>query len=223
MASVRAQFAEDMEQVGRQLLDQCGHVETMLGLAMQAVAGRDLSLVEEVKRRQNALVAALLGMEEQCVRLIALQQPVGRDIRFIATALKVVNELERCGDHCAAIARIARKRAHENAPPEELFALADLVRNMLKDAMVALVTHDLALVEQVLRADTLVDKQFHALRDIFHDTLRHRSDLVVETSYLLFAIRDLACFAEHVITIAERIQYVETGELKLLDSDDTPA
>ena len=107
--------------------------------------------------------------------------------------------------------------------PDELIQLADVVRNMLKDVMVALVTHDLSLVEAVLQADYVVDQRFHVLRDIFHDTLRHRSDRVVETSYLLFAIRDLACLAEHVVTIAERINYVETGVLKQLDSDNTPA
>src|ERR1700744_4749647 len=97
------------------------------------------------------------------MRLTPLQQPIARDLRVIGTAMKVITDLERIGDHAVDIAKVARKLARDSfyKPLVDLPKMASIVRQMLHDALGAFVNHDLALVDRVVSADDSVDDLFH--------------------------------------------------------------
>src|SRR2546422_9086557 len=97
------------------------------------------------------------------MRLLALQQPMARDLRLIGTALKVITDLERIGDHAVDIAKVARKLSREPlyAPLVDIPKMGTCVRQMLEDSLSAFVNHDLPLVDRVVASDDEVDTMFH--------------------------------------------------------------
>lgn len=219
MATTRLQFAEELESLRHQLLEMGSEADSMVAQAVHALITQDPALAEEVIARDDVVDEQDLRIESECMRMIALQQPLARDLRLIGTALKVITDLERIGDHAVDIAKIARKLALETfyKPLVDLPHMAECVRYMLRNAMAAFVNHDLEQVDNVVVADDEVDALFHKIRDELHAVMRRDPQLVVQGSYLLFVAHYLERIADHTVNIAERVHYVETGSLAQLD------
>ena len=194
--------------------------DSMVGLAIQALSERNEILAERVIASDDVVDRLDIDIEAECLRLIAQQQPVARDLRFIGTAMKVITDLERIGDHAVDIAKIGRKLAQENwtDPLVDLPRMAAMVRSMLGDVMIALVNHDLAKAEAVAKQDDEVDLLFSQIGEDLYATMSRNGTNVVRASYLLFAAHYLERIADHIVNIAERIHFVERGELSHLAS-----
>jgi phosphate transport system protein len=218
MTATRSLFQEDLEKLRHRLLEMASEADNMVALAMRALIEQNLALAEEVIAGDDVVDDQDIEIEAECIRLIALQQPMARDLRLIGTALKVITDLERIGDHAVDIAKVARKLVGDTfyKPLVDLPRMADSVRQMLRDAMAALVNHDLTLVNTVVEADNAVDKQFHQVREELHAVMQRASAMVVQASYLLFVAHYLERIADHTVNIAERVYYVETGNLAQL-------
>ncbi len=218
MSGTRMHFVEELESLRRLLLQMGSVADSMVLNAVDALTTQDTELAEQVIRRDDEVDMLDLKIEALCMRLIALQQPLARDLRLVGTALKVITDLERIGDHAVDIAKIARKLARDTFYKQlvDLPHMADRVRNMLHNAVHALVEQDLALVNQVIQADDAVDDIFHKLREELHTAMGRDSGLVVQASYLLFVAHHLERIADHAVNIAERVHYVETGSLEQL-------
>ena len=117
-------FDEELNELKMRLLLMGGRAETVVHKAIDALKNRDADLAEEVIRDDSAIDALEVEIDERCVRLLALRQPVGQDLRFIISALKIVNDLERVGDHAVNIAQSAIKLSKE----PELKPLVDIPR-----------------------------------------------------------------------------------------------
>ncbi|HLV80536.1 MAG TPA: phosphate signaling complex protein PhoU [Chthonomonadaceae bacterium] len=218
MSTLRQHFEQDLERISEQLLEMGLQADTMLDLALRALRERSVPLAEQVIAADDEIDALDLLIEAECMRLIALQQPTARDLRLIGTALKVIKDLERIGDHAVDIAKVARKLAHEpfQMPAGDLLQMAQRVRQMLKDALTAFLEHDLELVEKVVADDDVVDALFHEIRSELHGRMQQDASLIVPASYLLFVAHYLERVADHTVNIAERVHYVETGQLAQL-------
>jgi phosphate transport system protein len=214
----RSTFQEELGEVRRLLLEMGGQVDAMVGQAMEALVNQDVALAETILANDDAVDDLDVLIETECMRLIALQQPLARDLRLIGTALKVITDLERIGDHAVDIAKVARKLARHSfyKPLVDLPRMAVIVRQMLHDAMAAFVNHDLATVSKVVDTDDAVDDLFHRVRDELHEAMERDSRLVVQASYLLFVAHYLERIADHTVNIAERVYYVETSSLAQL-------
>ena len=223
MSVTRSQFEVELEEVRQHILEMGSGVNRMVADAMLALREQDVALAESVISGDDRIDDLDLSIEAHCMRLIALQAPVGRDLRTVGTALKVITDLERIGDHAVDIAKVARKLARDTfyQPLVDLPRMTEAVRAMLRDALSAFVNHNLGLVTSVTQADDDVDRLFHNLRDELHAVMRHDRNLVVQASYLLFVAHYLERIADHTVNIAERVCYVETGRLTQLASDDT--
>jgi phosphate transport system protein len=218
MTATRSLFQEDLEKLRHRLLEMASEADNMVALAMQALIEQNLALAEKVIAGDDVVDDQDIEIEAECIRLIALQQPMARDLRLIGTALKVITDLERIGDHAVDIAKVARKLVGDTfyKPLVDLPRMADSVRQMLRDAMAALVNHDLTLVNTVVEADNAVDTRFHQVREELHAVMQRDSAMVVQASYLLFVAHYLERIADHTVNIAERVYYVETGNLAQL-------
>ena len=218
MSVTRTQFEVELEELRRQLLEMGSGADRMVADAMQALQDQDVAQAERVISGDDRIDDLDLAIESHCMRLIALQAPVGRDLRLVGTALKAITDLERIGDNAVDIAKVARKLANETfyQPLVDLPRMAQETRTMLRDAMGAFVNHDLNLVDAVVTADDTVDRLFHEVRDELHAVMRRDPKLVVQASYLLFVAHYLERIADHTVNIAERVCYVETGKLSQL-------
>ena len=218
MNITRSQFGVALESLRHRLLDMGNTVDEMMATAMRALTEQSVELAEQVLLSDDEVDSLDIQIEAECMRLLALQQPMARDLRLIGTALKVITDLERIGDHAVDIAKAARKLAREPlyAPIVDIPKMGNCVRQMLEDSLSAFVNHDLPLVDRVVSADDEVDTMFHELREQLHEVMKRDPELVVQASYLLFVAHYLERIADHTVNIAERVYYVETGNLTQL-------
>ncbi|MEQ1821985.1 MAG: phosphate signaling complex protein PhoU [Fimbriimonadaceae bacterium] len=218
MSSTRSHFEEELEELRNSLLKMGGLADRSVADAMTALSERSVELAEVVIDFDDQIDDLDIAIEAQCMRMIALQNPLGRDLRLVGTVLKAITDIERIGDHAVDIAKVARKLARMEKHNEfaDLNRMASVVREMLRTALEAFVRHDLTLVAAAVQADDEVDDLFHIVREDIHRAMQANPGLVVEGSYLLFTAHYLERMADHAVNIAERVHYVETGELAQL-------
>jgi phosphate transport system protein len=218
MSLTRSQFEEELEKLRNHIIAMGSLVDEAVADSMTALQHRDVKLAEVVIDRDDAIDAMDLSIEAECMRLLALQHPLARDLRLVGTALKIITDLERIADHSVDIAKAARKLANMDANHEfaDLPRMATAVREMLRSALDAFVRHDLDLVDVAVTRDDEVDELFHHVRDDLHAAMRRDPEVVVEASYLLFVAHYLERMADHAVNIAERVYFVETGQLAQL-------
>lgn len=219
MYLTRTQYEEELESLRNMLLAMGSEADRAVADSVRSLTERDVALAEKVIVEDDTLDEMDLEIEAHCMRLLALQQPIASDLRLVGTALKIITDLERIGDHAVDIAKVARKLAivDHSRPLADLPKMATAVRSMLKSSLDAFVKHDIALVAAVVEADDEVDDLFHRIRSDLHAAMRQNSEVVVDASYYLFVAHYLERMADHAVNIAERVHYMETGELAQLD------
>jgi phosphate transport system protein len=196
-----------------------GTVRGMMVDSVSAFLGGDLSLIDSIFRSDDVVDALEDEIEMTCLRLLALQQPMARDLRRVASAIKVSAELERMGDHCVDIAKCARKIHMECFPTRPLIdvsRMSAVAEQMLDDSLSAFIHHDIDLIVQVCEDDNIVDAEYKANRVDLIEIATRDSSLVASAAYTLLVIGSLERIADHATNIAERVAYLETGTLQRL-------
>ncbi|MCS6861038.1 MAG: phosphate signaling complex protein PhoU [Abditibacteriales bacterium] len=213
---MRQSFDEQLRQLHDDVVHMGSFVVEMLDKAMDALVRQDVALAEEVIRMDDTADAMDIAIETSSMRLLALQQPMSRDLRTIATALKVITDLERIGDYAADIAEIVKPLAGEPyfKPLEDIPLLARLATTMIRNAVQAFVDRDIERALQVCRDDDEVDAVYERVfNDIVHGIERN-AQIARQGAYLILVARRLERVADHATNVAERVYYMETGELK---------
>jgi phosphate transport system protein len=128
-------FHDELSHVKVRLLTMSGEAEAALSLAVEALLERDVEKAQRVIKGDRVIDSMEVEIEEQCIHLLALQQPMARDLRMLTSALKIANDLERVGDHAVNIAQSAERLAQSRpiAPEPEIVEMARLARDMLSE------------------------------------------------------------------------------------------
>jgi phosphate transport system protein len=218
MRRTRQSFDEQLQRLEKRLLLMGERTEEMLARAVQALAQHDVPLAHQVIEADDRVDALDLGIEQDCMRLLALQQPMSRDLRTIGTVMKVISDVERIGDYSVDIARTAIKLADTEyfRPLVDIPKMGELVRTMLRQALESLVKRDLELVARVVEWDDQVDRMWYRLSEQVAQLMQQHPQLVPQLVALLLVARYLERIADHVVNIAERVAYMETGRLEAL-------
>ncbi len=218
MRRTRQAFDEQLHRLERRLVEMGTFVEAMLEKAVRALAEQDVNLAQEVTVEDDTADQMDLEIEQECMRLLALQQPMSRDLRTIGTVMKVIADVERIGDYSVDIARTAIRltRAEYFKPLEDIPRMGEMVRGMLRQALEALVARDLNLVREVIARDDHVDRLWDQLLEELEQFMRRRPEVVSQAVAFLLVARYLERIADHTVNIAERVSYMETGRLETL-------
>ncbi len=219
MPNIRQSFHDELAALEQELLHMGTLTTTMLQQAVESVQTGDMALAEAVLVQDDAVDELDRKLEAQCIRLLALQQPLARDLRLIETALKVITDLERIGDHAVDIAKISRKLTQEfylKAPLVDIGPLASVAETMVSESLESLVRHDSTLAAKVCDDGDMADDAFKALREELLTMTAEQPSHVFPASYLLLAVVYLERIADHATNIAERVYYIETGDRKPL-------
>ncbi|MBI5170295.1 MAG: phosphate signaling complex protein PhoU [Candidatus Eisenbacteria bacterium] len=203
-------FEELVNELNDQLLLMSGRVESIIRKAVEALQRRDVTLAEEVFRDDRAIDRMEMDIEERCIELLALQQPLARDLRLITSALKISNDLERVGDHAVNIAGCAKTL--DTLPPmrnaADLPELAEKAIGMLREALDAFVRRDADAARALVRRDDEVD----ALnRHLFAELLaRMVSDpAAIQASMALVLVgRNLERIGDLATNVAEEVVFI---------------
>jgi len=215
----RQTFHEELATLEQQLLEMGRLTGVMVAQAVESLQQADVALAEGVLPQDDAVDALDREIEMRCMRLLALQQPMARDLRLISAAIKVITDIERIGDHAVDIARLSRKLAQElylRIPLVDVAPLAERAQEMLRLSLRALVERDILLAAQVCAENDWVNEELRSLQQQLFDMGHQDAALSAAASYTLLAAVYLERIAAHATNIAERAHYVETGHLKPL-------
>ncbi|MEN6449198.1 MAG: phosphate signaling complex protein PhoU [Thermoguttaceae bacterium] len=205
----------EIEKVKKSILTLCAIVEDQVQIAVRAMLERDGELAASVERRDDDIDQREVEIEEECLKILALYQPVAADLRFIVSALKMNNDLERIGDLAVNIARKAVAAAAE--PPAEVpFDIAGMwekTQAMLRDSIDAMVNMDARLAVEVCRRDDEVDRIKHAIRAGAEERIGREPQKVGPLLRFLAVSRNLERIADCATNIAEDVIYMCEGRI----------
>ncbi len=221
----RSDFEQQLTTLRNRLLDMATAADEMVGRAMRALSDQDVTLAESVIASDDVLDALDIEIEDLCFKLVALQQPVARDLRLIGTALKISTDLERIGDHAVDIAKAARTLADTpfQEPLVDLPRMETAVRQMLHQAIAAFVSNTPEQIAAIISADDIVDSNYKQARSLLEKTMQERPELVLRGVNLLFVAHYLERIADHAVNVAERVYFIETGTLTDLAESHKPS
>ncbi|MDR1002104.1 MAG: phosphate signaling complex protein PhoU [Oscillospiraceae bacterium] len=213
---IRSHFDEDLKQLHREIVDMGSFVETAIASAVTALKSYDVERCKEIIESDKKVDEMERKIESQCLWLIARQQPVASDLRQITTALKIITDMERIGDHASDIASLAIRITDRSFFPESemIFEMAAAAIDMVNSAVMSYVNYDMELAKATEEKDDIVDDYFnkvkHYLADVF-STQPHRMDVAID--YLLVA-KYLERIGDHAVNICEWVHFSQTGEHK---------
>lgn len=206
---------KSLSDLQQELLQMGSMVEDSIHLAVEALAKQDLVLAQKIIDGDDAIDDLSLKIEEDCIRLIALQQPIARDLRVITSVLKTVTDLERIADHGTNIAEIVQRIGTGPLikPLENIPQMADLVESMVRDSLKAFVDRDVAFAKKTCLRDDEVDKVYEGVLNELTTFILAGEEAgpVVQAMNLLFAARYLERVGDHATNIGERVIYLVTG------------
>jgi len=214
---------KDLEHLNKELLILSSMVEDATNKAILALVDRRLELARQVMREDDRINTREVLIEEECLKMLALHQPVAADLRFIVAVLKVNNDLERMGDLAVNIAERAAYLATRDPLQVSLDfpKMAEGVREMVRESLDSLTNMNPRLARHVLTMDDEIDEANRGMFEILQD-LMHRDPSTIERAvHMLSASRYLERIADLATNIAQDVVYIAEGRLiRHLTEDD---
>jgi len=206
-------FERDLEELKERLLWMGGLAERAVRQAVQAVLQADEALAGRVLEEENAINELQIEIDERVMQLLALQQPMAADLRFILGASRINNDLERIGDQAVNIAQSASRilRHPQVKPYVDLPRMSVLAEEMVRDSLDAVVKKDVELAKSVLARDDEVD---HLRDQIFRELLTYMmesSSVIFPSFELILVTKNLERIGDHATNIAEDAIYMVAG------------
>lgn len=211
----RRAYEQELRALKQNILMMGSTVEEAVHLAIEALAHQDVDLARQIIENDKRVDDLEVSIEEQCLKLLALQQPLAGDLRMIATAIWVITDLERMGDHAVNISEIAVRIGKQPLikPLVDIPRMAELAAGMIKGCLDAFVARDPDLARKTCATDDQVDRIYEELFDELMGFIVNSSDTTTssQAANLLFVARFLERIADHATNIGERVIYMVTG------------
>ncbi len=210
----RIAYIEELESLRKEISKMGAMVAEALDNSMKSLLEKDILLAERVMSGDDFIDNINVIVEDKCMLLIARQQPIARDLRIIATGLKISTDLERIGDHAADIAKIATELDSHPFIKKivDLPKMAQLARQMLLESIEAYQDFDIELAEKVCNDDDRVDELYaKTFRELSRFAVDDTADMKQATQ-LIFVARYLERVADHATNIAEWVIYLVTAQ-----------
>jgi phosphate transport system protein len=207
-------FEAELQKLRERLLAMGSVAETMIHRSIKALVDRQESLVQDVLAHEEEMDLLCIEIDDRCFTLMALQQPMASDLRFLVAAIKINSDLERIADQTVSIALRAQSliTQPELKPLIDIPRMAQLSQDMVRQSLDAFVRRDAELARSVIDADDAVDN----LRDqVFRELLTYMmadTATIPRALALILVSRNLERIADHATNIAEDVIYIVRGE-----------
>jgi phosphate transport system protein len=208
-------FQRELNQLKKRILSLGAMAEERVRMAIEAMENRDSELAERIVGSDHEIDEAEMEIEEECLKILALHQPVAVDLRFLSAVIKINNDLERIGDEAVNIAervQIISKREKLDIP-FDFSMMAEKTEEMLRTSLDAVVNLDLDLAVKVIVSDDDVDAFEYEAYDVIKKAIETHPDRVGYLINLLLISRHLERIADHAQNIAEEVVYMIEGEI----------
>ncbi len=211
---MRERFINELDSLSTNIITMGKMIEVAIESSIIALMGRDVKAAEEIMSNDDAIDAKEREIEQQCVKLILQQQPVSSDLRFITSALKMVTDMERIGDHASDIASLITQLPNTDFYKIDLISeMATEIQKMLRNSIDSYVARDYSKAKSVIDNDDIVDNLYHELKRELIEKIKTSDQGEMIIDYLLIA-KYFERIGDHATNIAEWVLYSMTGEMK---------
>jgi len=212
---VQRHLDAELEQLKGRITEMGRMVDLQMQESIEALVARDPEKARQVIERDHSVNAMEVGIDEDCVRMIALHQPEARDLRFVITAMKIITDLERMSDLASNVSERVVELCQEPAVPvpPSIVEMSTIGRTMLTNALEAFVLRDTAMARQVTLEDERVNVLHRNLVGMIVESLRQHTGETSPIIRILFISRSLERFADHATNVAEIIMYMVEGKI----------
>ena len=213
---VRSNFENELKQLYFEIVNMGSYVDAAIRDSINAFKTYDLELCMKIIENDKVVDDMEKQIESKCLWLIAREQPIASDLRKITTALKLITDMERIGDHAADIAELTTRIGDKNTFSDSIHIpqMADAAIEMVNSAITAYVNYDLELAKETELKDDVVDEYFNLIKQelvqVFN-TQPHDMDNAID---LLLIAKYLERIADHAVNICEWVHFSQTGEHK---------
>lgn len=206
---------KEIDKLKRYLLSLSAVVEERVRLSVKSIDERDLTLAEKIIEGDLEIDQMEVDLEEECLKILALYQPVAVDLRFIIAVLKINNDLERIGDLAVNIAQRAVTLTKEKKIdiPFDFPTMSGLVQAMLRNSLDSFINMDMGLAYEVCKADDKVDKIHSSMYKMVEEAIIKNPNDIESMIQYLGVSRYLERVADHATNIAEDVIYLVQGEI----------
>lgn len=208
-------LVRDIDALQRKILDMSSRVEEMIHSAFQALSNGRPELAEAVFRTESQVDQCEVEIEEECLKILALHQPVAKQLRTVAIMMKANNDLERIADLAVNLAEraVAVSSAPLARPPEALESMVGIAWNMVSQALDAFFKLDPARAEEVLRRDDELDSLNRSVIQGLEKSMQAEPENVPLLLHFFSASRHIERIGDHATNIAEDVIYLVRGEI----------
>jgi len=205
----------DLENLRGTVVAMSSMVDKAIARAIDALMRQDVVAAQEVIAEDRSVNRHRWAVEEEALRLIATQGPMAKDLRNIASAIHIVTDLERMGDHAAGIAQIVIDTSNEPLlkPLVDIPRMARIARDMLNDAITAYIEEDAEAARRIAMRDDEVDALYEQVYRELLTYMMADPSTINRATHLLWVTHNLERIADRVTNICERIVFAATGEL----------
>ena len=211
---VREAYHKDLHRLKEEILNMGSLVSKAIGDSVMSLKNRDVEMAQKVIDMDKDIDALDHSIEDNCMRLLALQQPMARDLRLIISALKMSIDLERIGDLALEIAVITKMTA--DVPPIkpliDIPRMSEICQDMIKNTMIAFENKDVELAKQVARRDDEIDMLFDQVRRELISYMIEDPKKITGAQHLTFVARYLERIGDHITNLSENVVFMVTGE-----------
>lgn len=214
--SIRVTYEHELDALNKDLKEMGRLVETAIEQTFVAFEDQNYALAEEIIKGDRTVNDMERAIEARCLSLILRQQPVAGDLRQVSTALKVVTDLERIGDHASDIAELILriKSDHAYHIVKHLPTMASAAQKMVHDAIEAFIARDMDAALEIIERDDEVDNLFNQVKTDVIALLKESPSQADQGIDLLMIAKYLERIGDHAVNVCEWTQFSKTGALK---------
>jgi phosphate transport system protein len=223
----RKGYQQKLEELRQDVLYMGEVVQERLRMGLTALESKDEALAEEVITRDAEVNEMYLELERKCTDLIALQQPVAGDLRFIAASFKIITDLERIADLATNLGKYSKQATRDLYPDVDVQGIGAITLEMIEDAMAAYAAKDVEACYAIAERDDDVDERCErasevVVRDLIETEIGDGTDeseiedMLQDVSRLLLTVRDLERVGDHAVNISARTLYMVENDDELL-------
>ncbi|VVB52403.1 PhoU domain protein [uncultured archaeon] len=211
---VREVYHKDLHRLREDIVNMGNIVGSIIRDAVLSLKNRDVEMAQKVIDMDTEIDALDHEIEENCMRLLALQQPMARDLRLIISVLKMSIDLERMGDLALEIAVITKMTADVPfvKPLVDIPRMSDICQEMIRDCMKAFENKDVELAKQTAKRDDEIDALFDQIRRELITIMIEEPKKITGAQHLTFVARYLERIGDHITNLCESVVFMVTGE-----------
>lgn len=214
--SLRANYENELNHLNEDIKEMGRMVESSIEQCFIAFEDQDFEKAEDIIKGDRTINDLERSIEARCLSIILRQQPVAGDLRVVSSALKVVTDLERIGDHASDIAELILriKGEHVYHVVRHIPAMAAAAREMVGGSIEAFITQDLESAKKIQQDDDIVDDLFSKVKDDVVSLLKQSNEHIDQCIDLLMVAKYLERIGDHAVNVCEWTEFAKTGALK---------